>query len=110
MKEDCWRDGVFAYPNGEGGIKVIHRSCSPRPVEGHCPSLAAIKGLLAHESSLSRKRSEARCHAYGTGGRGLSGGSEDAREHIVWVQRSDITAGRWQDVFKLKETSTDGLG
>lgn len=73
--------GGSTYPNGEGGIKVVHRSGGPQPLDGHCPSLAAIEGLLAHESSLSSQGPESGSHAYSTGGRGLSGSSEDAREH-----------------------------
>lgn len=78
-------------------------------MEGHSPALDAIGGLLAQETSLSCKRPDARCHAYGTGGRGLSGGGKDAREHIGRFQRLGKTTGSWQGAFKLKETSTDGL-
>lgn len=98
-----------AYPNSKGGIEAVDRSGGSGPVEGHGPALDAIRGLLAQETSLGSKRAEARCHAYGTGGRGLSGGDEDAREHIGRIQRSGKTANGWQGAFKLRETSTDGL-
>ena len=73
--------GGSAYPNGESGIKVVHGSSGPRPLDGHCPSLAAIKSLLARKSSLTSQGLEPEGHACGTGGRGLRGGSEDARKH-----------------------------
>lgn len=77
-----------AYPDSQGSVQVLDRSSGPRPLVGHLPSFAAGgEGLFARESGLARKGAASEGHACGTGGRGLSGGDEDAREHVVVMSR-----------------------
>lgn len=109
-EERSSRETEHAYPNSQGGVQVLDRSSGPRPLVGHLPSFAAGgEGLFARESGLARKGAASKGHACGTGGRGLSGGDEDAREHVGVVSRWGSLAGRYQGAFKLRETSTDGL-